>query len=163
MPSRRVANNMANTKNCPGCGNSILRNASSCACGWGKPKGGSVATDTHDCAYQEHQLRCRFPGAISEGTTGQGPFYCRIHAWERGTMMAHQCLDQSQTWLARPAEEDTTWLDQNFPRQPDESQQSYNRRCKQFVLADLSRFSLKPVLSDSLAKADVPAGELVAF
>ena len=157
---------MANTKNCPGCGNSILRNASICECGWGKPKGGSVATDNHDCAYQENQLRCRFPGAISNGTTGGGPWFCQVHTRDRGSMIASQVLRASQSWYAIPPVEDTTWLDENLPRHAGETQHDYHFRCRDFALPALKGFRPKPVVSSGLspiAKPDVRSGELVEF
>jgi hypothetical protein len=117
----------------------------------------------HDCAYQEHHLRCRFPGAISDGTTGQGPFYCRIHARERGTQLAHQCLAQSQTWIPRPVQENLAWLNEHLPHEVDETTAEYNLRRRDFVLANLKTFSLKPVVSNSVAKPDVRSSELVEF
>jgi hypothetical protein len=121
----------------------------------------------HDCAYQERQVRCRFPGAISDGTTGHGAFYCRIHARERGTMIAHQCLDKSQTWNRYATEaENTGWIDENFPREPGESDRDYAGRCKLFALAKLQGIRSKPEVSNGvqpLRRIIERAGELVEF
>lgn len=133
---------------CPKCGSGLLRNAKSCACGWGKPPRQSAPQENNrDCAYQENHLRCRYPGAISSGTTGGGPWFCRIHARDRGSMIASQVLRASQTWCAKSPVEDTPWLDENLPRHEGETQHDYHFRCRDFALPALKGFRPKPVLS----------------
>ena len=90
--------------------------------------------DSHDCAYQTGSMRCRFPGSISHGTNGGGPWYCRVHARELGNQIARQCLQESQTYREpRPPEDDLkefTWLAANFPMRAGETRQAYNLRCR---------------------------------
>ena len=109
-----------------------------------------MSENSHNCAYQENQLRCRYHGAISDGTTGQGPWYRRLHARDRGSMIASQVLRASQTWRPEPVAEDTTWIDENFPMQAGETQQEYNRRCRDFSLPALNGFRPKPVVSNAV-------------
>ena len=139
-----------------------------------------MSDNPHDCAYHENQLRCRFPGAISNGTTGGGPWFCQVHTRDRGSMIASQVLRASQAWYAKPPVEDTPWLDENLPRHAGETQHDYNFRCRDFALSMalghpvLKGFRPKPVLSLSngpvvssglslAAKPDVRSGELVEF
>ena len=110
-------------------------------------------TNNHDCAYQVRGLRCKYPGAISPGILGGGPWYCRIHIREQGNAIAWQCLEQSQRDRPEPVAEDRTWLDEHFPMQPQETRQEYNLRCRAKALgaglgpSTLKGFRVKPVLS----------------
>ena len=107
-----------------------------------------MTDENHNCAYQENQLRCRYPGAISNGTTGQGPWFCRIHARDRGSMIASQVLRASQRWESKPAADDFTWLEENFPKRPGETLDEYNMRCKAFAISNLKNFNIKPMMVD---------------
>lgn len=99
----------------------------------------------HDCSYESAGQRCRYPGAISLGTTGGGPWYCRVHARERGSRFAQQALEQSQSYRAPVVEENLTWLAEKFPMQAGESRGGYNARSRAYALSMLGTFRAKPV------------------
>jgi hypothetical protein len=117
--------------------------------------------NSHDCAYQVGEMRCQYPGAISLNTTGGGPYYCRVHIRERGTLFARQALEASQGYRAPVVAEDTSWLDENFPMQPGESRQEYCERCRAYALSMLGTFRPKPVVNTEPARIREPGEDLV--
>ena len=158
---------------CQDCGTTLSPRATYCGCGWGKKK--RVDTQPFDprCAYENNAERCRYPGSISAGTLGGGPWYCRVHIRERGTQFARQALDASQSYREPPPVtpgdllnddlKELTWLTENFPMNPGETRQEYNMRCKEFALSNLRKFSIKPVVSNAPAKAETKHADLVEF
>ena len=150
---------------CPKCGSTMLRNAKSCPCGWGRLARRTDDDNDRTCAYQSNGLRCKFPGAISHGILGGGPWYCRIHIREGGNALAWQCLEQSQRYQAkRPPEDDLeglTWLTENFPMHPDETRQEYNLRCRAKAMSALKGFRPKPVLDTEPGRMREPGEDLV--
>lgn len=116
-------------------------------------------TENHNCSYQEGSLRCAYPGAISEGTTGQGPWFCRIHARDRGSLIASQVLRASQKWQPKPAVDDLSWLAENYPMRPGESRHDYNLRCRDYALSMLKGFKPKPMAGYSAPVRQREPGE----
>ncbi len=101
------------------------------------------------CAYQANGLRCKYPGSISHGILGGGPWYCRIHIREGGNALAWQCLEHSQRYQA-PVEpkddlKDLTWLAVNFPMNPGETRAAFDKRCRDYALSALKGFKPKPM------------------
>lgn len=69
---------------CPGCDRSLKPAAKSCACGWKSPdaresRPALADPDRGRCAWIDFGVRCVKPGAISHGTKGEGPWFCRFH------------------------------------------------------------------------------------
>ena len=120
-----------------------------------------MSDENHNCAYHETHLICRYPGAISEGTNGGGPWFCRIHARDRGSMIASQVLRASQTWFVNPPVDDTSWFDENLPRQAGETQHDYNFRCRDHALSMLKGFRPKPVLDTQPKRMREPGEDAV--
>lgn len=111
-----------------------------------------AAENNIDCAYESNGLRCKYPGAVSHGILGGGPWFCRIHIREGGNALAWQCLEHSQQYRKHPEPKtddlaEFTWLAENFPMLPDETRQQYNMRCRDFALSSLKGFKPKTVLS----------------
>lgn len=119
----------------------------------------------HTCAYQANGLRCKYPGAISHGILGGGPWYCRIHIREGGNALAWQCLEHSQRYQvpSKPADDlkDLTWLVENFPMRPDETRQEYNLRCRAKALSALKGFRPKPVVNTDPVRMALALGHPV--
>ena len=119
-----------------------------------------MSDENHNCAYQSNGLRCKFPGAISHGILGGGPWYCRIHIRDGGNALAWQALEQSQRYQTpRPPEDDLeglTWLTKNFPMNPSETRQEYNLRCRDKSLSALKGFRPKAVVNSEPVRMREP-------
>lgn len=117
-------------------------------------------SDDQLCAYQANGLRCKYPGAISHGILGGGPWFCRIHIREGGNALAWQCLEHSQRYQAPVEPKDDlsglTWLTEHFPMNPGETRAAYNLRCKAFALARLQCFRPKPVVNSDPVRMREP-------
>ena len=121
-------------------------------------------SDDQLCAYQANGLRCKFPGSISHGILGGGPWYCRIHIREVGNSLAWQCLEHSQRYQS-PVEakddiKDLTWLAANFPMRPDETRQEYNLRCRAKALSALKGFRPKAVVNSDPVRMREPGEDM---
>ena len=66
---------------CPDCGDPLPAKATSCSCGWKAPQERKRYADplAHVCAWTTGGQRCQNPGSLSEGTKGDGPWYCAPH------------------------------------------------------------------------------------
>ena len=103
-------------------------------------------SDNHDCAFEYRGQRCRNPGSISEGTSGGGTWYCRVHIRVRTGKAALREVELSQIGSAEaPATDKLEWLDKNFPRNAGETDHGYAMRCKALALTGLQAFRLKPI------------------
>ena len=116
------------------------------------------------CAYQANGLRCKYPGAISHGILGGGPWYCRIHIKDRGNLIGNQALDESQRYRnsSQPEDDlkDLTWLAANFPMRPDETRQEYNLRCRAKALSALKGFRPKAVVNSDPVRMREPGEDM---
>ena len=74
---------------CPSCSEKIGLYAKSCKCGWKAPelsagiKSGEIDPNFGyiRCDWDSPSGRCRYPGALSSGTSGRGPWFCSAH-WD---------------------------------------------------------------------------------
>lgn len=67
------------TKECPGCGNTLPRQAVQCAkCDW-RDRGDPSEAAYQQCAYEFEGLRCPLPGAVANHVGKGGPWWCRHH------------------------------------------------------------------------------------
>ena len=68
---------------CPECGRGIAPKATRCHCGWTATGDGQAArhldADRHLCAFEYMGRRCRYPGTITESTTGGARWFCGGH------------------------------------------------------------------------------------
>jgi len=73
-------------KSCPSCGSRIASNSSSCRCGWAEDgydkKSKSDDRTGQICSWSHEGRRCVCRGIISQGTNGDGKYFCREH-WSR--------------------------------------------------------------------------------
>lgn len=89
---------------CPECNRAVPRDAAACSCGWlipqrlgssrskSNPRHGRCAwTDTRGCG-------CQYPGALSQGTRGESPFYCGFHFLCDNASEGDAIVDRSQSW-----------------------------------------------------------------
>lgn len=67
-------------KSCPECSSRILVDSTSCRCGWSL-KGVATKGKPTLCGFETHGRQCVHVGVLSDGTSGDGSWYCREH-WE---------------------------------------------------------------------------------
>jgi len=83
---------------CPKCNRADLSERGSCAqCGYHEAKAPTPGSDPR-CAWTSNGLRCAFPGALSSGTHGEGPWYCRHHFDIRDPGMGAAIDEESQSY-----------------------------------------------------------------
>jgi hypothetical protein len=86
---------------CPGCDRSLRLGAKSCSCGWKSPNehiAPTVAPDRWRCSWLAGIEQCHYPGAISHGTKGDGPFYCRHHFFCGDPVTGQRIVEESRDW-----------------------------------------------------------------
>lgn len=90
---------------CPGCDRSLKPAARSCPCGWAMPDAIKRGEDEkrHDphrgrCSWNGPAGRCRFPGALSNGTRGDQPFYCWLHFRCEDPVTGDLMTEKSNRW-----------------------------------------------------------------
>lgn len=89
---------------CLECNRAIPTRDSACSCGWvipqrlttGRPKsnprhGKCAWTDSRGCG-------CQYPGALSQGTRGEGPFFCGFHFLCGNAIAGDEIVRQSDSW-----------------------------------------------------------------
>ena len=102
---------------------------------------------SHFCEFEVDNLRCANPGSTSNGTTGGGPWYCRVHAQDQHSPEAIREVELSQITSPRlGAPEKIEWLDKNLPKREGENGHDYAMRCKELAVAGMRSFRMKPVL-----------------
>lgn len=52
------------------------------------------------CAFTDGRHRCQYPGSISPGQRGGGPWYCNVHFFDRSGPEAIQALEESRSFRA---------------------------------------------------------------
>jgi len=63
---------------CPKCGLLTELDEKSCSCGW-RARVAEKAPQARICEFNDHGHDCGYPGHLSTGTLGTGPWYCRAH------------------------------------------------------------------------------------
>lgn len=118
-----------------------------------------------DCAYESNGQHCRYPGAVSHGILGGGPWYCRIHIRDGGNAIARQALDHSQHYRQPlPPEDDLkalTWLTAHFQMLPRETRPAYNLRCRAKSMG--KRFEPKRIVNSEPIRMREPGEDLEEF
>lgn len=98
---------------CPECAAELGRSgATKCkACGWTsrRSESGKPAGIPESCEYTDgYGERCRYPATMSPTTYGDGPWYCRVHFWDRHTSMGDIMVKASRDYAPAPRVEPTT-------------------------------------------------------
>ena len=63
---------------CPNCEGLTELDGKSCSCGW-KARSADKPKQARLCEFDDHGQPCGYPGHLSTGTLGTGPWYCRTH------------------------------------------------------------------------------------
>ena len=99
---------------------------------------------SHFCEFEVDHSRCGNHGSISNGATGGGPWYCRVHARDQHSPEAVREVELSQiTSPSLETPENLDWLDKNLSRRSGENDNGYAMRCKAAALAGLKTLRLK--------------------
>lgn len=75
-----------------------------CSCGWSAPdkargvSGPALDPDRGRCAWLAGIERCNYPGAISHGTRGEGPWFCAQHFFCGDASSGGKIVAESRSW-----------------------------------------------------------------
>lgn len=88
---------------CHECNRHIPAGDAACSCGWLIPNRSAsrpVKDPKHGkCAWSSsYGRRCQYPGALSDGTKGESPFYCGFHFRCDNAIEGDAYVSQSEGW-----------------------------------------------------------------